>query len=147
MITFLNNKGCRCLTITNVVIDIDTNVNNYRHLISPYDLNGIDFMFSEMLYLTTMPTIHEPSTICLKIPSFILLNANNKEWGFEQPPQGLDHFHLDAGIARATLIRAQQPLLPGQPWESTTTSSMAISAISNIALSSSSTGSTATYYS
>ena len=39
MVTFFDNIGYRCMTASNVAIDI--NVSDRLHSISPYDLNGI----------------------------------------------------------------------------------------------------------
>ena len=75
-VTFFDNMGCCCMTIINVAIDI--NANGHLQSISPYDLNGVNFIFGEMLYLTTTLAYHVPSpTICHKIPSYILPNASN----------------------------------------------------------------------
>jgi hypothetical protein len=105
-VTFFDNMGCRCMTVIDVAIDI--NANDHLQSISPYDLNGVDFIFGEMLYLTTTLAYHVPSpTICRKIPSYILPNASNKVWGFEEPPYPKEHFHIDASISKATLVRAQ----------------------------------------
>jgi hypothetical protein len=52
------------MAVNDVIINI--NASNRCYLILLYDLNNIDFMLGEMLYLTTMPAIHVTSTICRK---------------------------------------------------------------------------------
>jgi hypothetical protein len=48
VVTFFDNMGCCCMTINDITIDI--NANDRLHLISPYNLNDVYFMFGEMLY-------------------------------------------------------------------------------------------------
>lgn len=83
-----------------VIKDVTTNIDasNRLHSISPYDLNVIDFMFGEMLYLMTSLAYHVPSAIYHKIPSYILPNTNNKVQGFEGPLHPKEKFHIDAGF-------------------------------------------------
>lgn len=72
------------MTIKNVSI----NINNHSrcHLVSPDDLNVIDFMFGDLFHSTTTLPTHVTSTICLRMPVYIVPNTNNQVWGFERPP-------------------------------------------------------------
>jgi hypothetical protein len=56
----LHQHGCQCMTVNNVAININTN--SCRHLISPYELINVDFMFGEMIHLTNTPAMHVPSS-------------------------------------------------------------------------------------
>lgn len=82
--TFFDSMGCRYMTINDVAITINTNTRLHSLLL--YELNGIDFMFGEMLYLATSLAHHVPSAISCKISSYILPNTNNNISGFEGPP-------------------------------------------------------------
>jgi hypothetical protein len=60
-------------------------------------------MFGEMIHLTNTPAMHLPSS-AIECQLHILPNKDSQVWGFEQPPQGTQHFDLDASIPRSTLV-------------------------------------------
>lgn len=99
-VTFFDNMGCHCMTVKDVAVTINSSTRICS--ISPYELNGIDFMFGEMLYLTTSPTYQVPFAICHKILSYIIPNKNNKVQGCEGPLLSREHIHFNASIPKMT---------------------------------------------
>ena len=74
-ILLANNMGCLCKVVNDVTKNIDAS--KLLESISPYDLNSIDFMFGEMLYLTTSIAYYV-LVVSTAQDCYILPNVKNK---------------------------------------------------------------------
>ena len=101
-IVFLDDLDRQLLHIGN--IHTSPRYNSDQLNLSPNVFNSGEFMFSDMLDLTMTPSTHTTSTICRRLPGYILPNVDNRLHTFASPPRTRKQLYLEvaAGEEEAT---------------------------------------------